>query len=104
MRIFKSKYYIMSKNVKNSIGDWMKKPNISIVTGYKAANEHPYILREFTSALKIEPVVTGERIMFELRDGHIKGYCPVVEDIKNALAFLDANKYSHVDIITNKAV
>ena len=83
MRITKTKYYTLELRSGVQV----------IATGYKAANERPYIIDEFNPAF-----MTGNP-SFELHDGHIQGHRPITTSIREALAFLDINKFSFVSLI-----
>ena len=96
MRIFKNKYYIMSKQVTDSLGNWQVKPILSIVTGHKAKNEKPYIIVELDKAH-----YNSGHYCFELNDGHIKGYRPTTTSIMEVITFLDNNPFSSVYIMCN---
>lgn len=94
MRIQKTKYYLMSKQVKDCFGCWIDKPEVSIVTGHKACNEKPYIIELFNPAF-----MTGD-VKYELHDGHIRGFRPITNSIRRAIDFLDNNKFSEISIIS----
>ena len=92
MRIIKTKYYLMSKQVKDSWGTWLDKPVVSIVTGYKAQNERCFITGEFSPTF----TTISKKTVFELNDGHIKSHRPTTTNIRQALDFLDNNKFQQV--------
>ena len=81
MRVIKTKYYTLESRSGGQV----------ITTRHKAANEKPYVLDEFNPAF-----MTGNP-RFELHDGHLRGYRPIVS-IRKALEFLDANKFSYISV------
>jgi hypothetical protein len=93
MRIIRTKYYLISKQSKDSFGAWIGKPEISIITGHKARNERPYITDEFNPAFMVG------NPSFELHDGHVRGHRPITSEVRRALDFLDNNKFSYVSIV-----
>ena len=82
MRVIKTKYYTLELRGGERV----------ITTGYKAANEKPYILDLF------DPTFMTGNPRFELHDGHIRGHRPIVGN-REAMAFLDDNKYSYISIV-----
>ena len=82
MRVTKTKYYTLE----------LRSGVRVIATGHKAANERPYIVDEFN------PAFMSGNPRFELHDGHVRGYRPVV-DVRKAFDFLDENKFSFVSIV-----
>ena len=93
MRIVKTKYYIMQQQRKDSFGTWVDKPEISIVTGHKAQHEKPYVTSDFNPAF-----IAGNPV-YELNDGHIRGFRPTTTSVREAIDFLDNNKFSQVFIV-----
>ena len=94
MRIIRTKYYIMTRKRKDSWGTWIDCPEVSIVTGYKARNERPYITDQF------DPTLTDGTPLYELHDGHIRGHRPTTTNVKRVIEFLDNNPFSEVSVLS----
>ena len=84
MRIYKKSYYIMHGLRRNVDGSY----TLYLVTGYKAATNKPYVMREY---LPEKESFSG----FTCLDGHLPEYCPKVNEA-DALKWLDENTYQAV--------
>lgn len=81
LRVMKTKYYVLESRSGGQV----------IATGHKAQKEKPYIIDVFDPAF-----MTGNPL-FELHDGHLRGYRPIV-GVREAFDFLDDNKFSFISI------
>ena len=96
MRIFKNRFYVMSKRGKSTVtGDWDQEPTLYLVTGHKAANERPYIGKEF------KPDTMCGAVHFRLQNGRLPEYQPQV-GVREAMAWLISNRFQLARIVTQQ--